>query len=113
MILAKDEKIHVIERRYFDSDLRRHFAGTVLDCSDGCIRAKGFIWVHDVRDGSWQKKPEERTRIIHLGSQFIVNVLPVEIEINQLKYVDDGRNGLALTDGKGFRLDFTEFSALR
>ena len=33
MPLKPNEKIHVIERRLFNEDVRRHFVGEVVECS--------------------------------------------------------------------------------
>lgn len=36
MIIERGEKVHIITRRLFESDLRRHFVGEVLD-SEGSV----------------------------------------------------------------------------
>jgi len=42
MILEQGEKVHIIERRYFADDIRRHVAGEVLKCTEHAIRLKGY-----------------------------------------------------------------------
>jgi hypothetical protein len=42
MELAKlGEVIHVIERRIFSGDVRRHFVGEIEACSNSALRVKG------------------------------------------------------------------------
>lgn len=42
MLLKQNEKLHIVERRLFNDDLRRHFIGEVVECSDSAVRVTGF-----------------------------------------------------------------------
>jgi len=41
MILEQGEKVHIIERRYFADDPRRHLIGKVAGCTEQSVRVKG------------------------------------------------------------------------
>lgn len=75
MLLRKGEKIHVVHRRLFEKDTRKHFVGEVEDCEHGVIRAVGNVFViEDVKENVFRRKPERRTRIIRIDSSVFVNV---------------------------------------
>ena len=48
MILQPGEKVHVVERRSFDTDIRRHFVGAVEDVDISAFRATGYAFFDDV-----------------------------------------------------------------
>ena len=60
MMLRTGEKVHIIERRSFEKDLRRHFVGEIIDSSEQSIRVEGYAWVMDVTKGEFVRKPEKR-----------------------------------------------------
>jgi len=114
MLLEAGSKIHVMTRRGFEEDLRRHFVGEVTACADGVVRAKGYAFVFDARLNEFVRRPDERDRILSLvdvGN--IVNVLPdsADIEASNYRMSHDGR--LVVTDGGSFSLDINEFGAIR
>lgn len=113
MVLDIGEKIHVIERRRFESDVRRHFLGVVEEVSVTTVRATGFVFVYDAVSTSYRRGAEPRTRLIPLGSGgVIINVLPPETSVEAARYEDqDGR--LVVSDGAAFRLDINEFGINR
>lgn len=113
MILQKGEKIHIIVRRAFDNDVRRHFAGMVMaDPEGGVIRIQGYAFVWDKNANSYEKRPETRTRIFSLvDGRHIINVLPANSDINKLQYVQSKEGRLIVTDGAAFQLDINEFGA--
>jgi len=113
MILDVGEKVHIIERRYFVEDLRRHFIGEVTRCIGNTIRVKGKTWVFDSIKGQFAQKPDKRDRVIQLGDRLTINVLPPEVNVDELKYAMTPQRGLVITDGKKFKLDITEFTATR
>jgi hypothetical protein len=113
MILEQGEKIHIVERRYFTDDIRRHVVGEVLRCTEQAIRVRGCVWVFDSANGEFVRKPEERERVVCLGDRLIINVLPPEADLEATKYVADPQRGLLVTDDKSFSLEITEFSAMR
>lgn len=41
------EKVHIIERRYFEEDLRRHLVGEVVKSTENAIRVEGHVWIFD------------------------------------------------------------------
>jgi len=108
-ILSPGEKIHVITRRRFDKDVRRHFAGEVEACELGLARVRGNVFVvDDLNKHSFVKRPDLRTRIIPLtDGELIINVLPPSVQINKIHYLlQDG--SLTVTDGD-WRMDIKEF----
>jgi hypothetical protein len=68
MILKKGEKVHVIHRRYFEKEARRHFVGTVEEYETGVARVVGYVYTVDRTKYSFMRRPEKRTRIISLVS---------------------------------------------
>ena len=113
MILEQGEKVHIIERRHFADDVRRHLVGEVVKCTEQAIRVKGYVWVFDITNGQFVQKPEKRERIIYLGDGLTINVLPPEADLDTARYDTDPRKGLVVTDEKTFSLEITEFSTMR
>jgi hypothetical protein len=109
-ILKPGEHIHVIHRRRFEKDVRRHFVGTVEACEAGVARAGGYVFVVDeLNEHLFAKRPDRRTKLIPLASgDVIVNVLPEDLDIEQVRYELDGRK-LWVTDGNGWKMDVKEF----
>lgn len=111
MEIAKPgETVHLIERRLFTGDVRRHFVGTIEACTDRALRVKGHLFVHDSGAGAFVRKSEERTRLIPLDNRVIINILPAGISLDRIGYSHDAEGNLMLTDGAGFELDISEFS---
>jgi len=109
MLLRKGEKIHVVHRRLFEKDTRKHFVGEVEDCEHGVIRAVGNVFViEDVKENVFRRKPERRTRIIRIDSSVFVNVLPANVDLEKIHYQGRGAN-LRVTDGGNWHLDVKEF----
>src|SRR5258708_2981178 len=110
MILRPGEKIHVIHRRLFERDLRKHFAGVVLYYEAGVIRAEGHVFViEDPTQNVFKKKPDKRVRIMSVnGGNLIVNVIPQEVDLDAIRY-DHQDRGLRVTDGSDWWLDIREF----
>jgi len=113
MILDTGERVHIIERRYFPEDLRRHLIGEVTRCTENTIRVKGRVWVFDGAKGQFIQKPEERDRVVRLGDRLTINVIPPEVNLSEIRYVVTPQKGLVVTDGKKFSLDVSEFTATR
>ena len=113
MLLKTSEKVHVIERRLFQEDVRRHFIGEVIECSEFAVRIKGFTWVFDLTRG-FQKRPDPRERIFFLGDRLTLNVLPQTADLNAVTYESNPEKGsLLVTDKKTFSLEISEFSTFR
>ena len=108
-VLTVGEKVHVITRRVFEEDLRRHFAGECTAVGSSLARIVGYAFVFDPARNEYLKRPELRTRIFPLtDSGLIITVLPAEVDFEKLKYgMSNGR--LVLSDGSGYELDINEF----
>lgn len=113
MLLDIGEKVHVIERRMFDSDVRRHFFGTVERVDASAIRITGYVYVYDSSSTEYVRGKEQRTRIIPLAANgYVINVAPSATDVEEVRYVE--QNGrLMVTDGASFGLDINEFGRLR
>ena len=106
------DKLHIITRRLFHEDVRRHFAGEVIRGSEGLYEIQGYTFVFHSPTNEYRKRPELRTRIFSLGDAgYIVNKLPREVDIGSLEYrIIEQR--LVIADAKGFVLDINEFGLL-
>ena len=113
MIVEPGEKLHIVERRYFADDVRRHFVGEVLSCTGWVMRLKGYTWVFDDVSGEFVRKPEKRERVISILDRLTVNVIPPEADVDAVKYVTVPQKGLVVTDERTFFLEITEFTAMR
>ncbi len=113
MLLDIGDKVHVIERRQFDSDVRRHFFGAVERVDGSAMRIAGYVYVYDAGSSSYVRGSTLRTRVIPLGSAgFVINVAPPETVVAEVRYVE--QNGrLTVTDGGSFALDINEFGRMR
>jgi hypothetical protein len=109
-IVRPGEVIHVIERRIFSGDVRRHFIGEVEACADRTLRVKGYLFVYDSGASGFVRKQELRTRLIPLDNRVIINVLPEGVSLEEIRYAHDSEGNLTLTDGTDFELDISEFS---
>ncbi len=110
-VLEVGDKVHVVTRRMFAEDVRRHFVGEVAAVSGPLIRAQGYTFVFDSRTSKYQKRPEVRIRLFSIADAgYILNVIPREVDLDLLEYriVD---NRLVITDDRGFALDIQEFDA--
>ncbi|MCF8068813.1 MAG: hypothetical protein K9L30_09535 [Desulfobacterales bacterium] len=114
MIIKKGEKIHVITRRGFESDIRRHFIGEIVESSDILARAEGFVYVPDLRTNQFIRRPDKRLRFIGLAdSGNIIHILPANADIEQAMYSLSKENRMVVSDGKSFTLEINEFSSTR
>jgi len=113
MVVKIGEKLHIITRRKFDQDLRRHFVGIVLALEGSIVRMEGYTFVFDAHKDVYIKRPEKRIRIFDLSdSGHIVNVIPKEAELEKVTYkISELR--LFVTDGKSFSLEINEFGPKR
>ena len=113
MLVDIGDKVHVIERRMFDSDVRRHFFGAVERVDASAMRITGYVYTYDSSSSTYVRGKELRTRLIALAATgFVINVAPSETNVEDVRYVEqDGR--LTVTDGGSFSLDINEFGRLR
>jgi len=103
----------VITRRSFDGDLRRHFVGQVIAANESTARVKGFTFVFYPGPNEYVRRPDMRERIIALSDAGnIINVIPENINLEDLVYRASEQNRLVVTDHKSFSLDINEFSGI-
>lgn len=108
MILKIGEKIHVIHRQFFSDDARRHFVGEVRAFEGALVRVKGYLFAMDKASNQFVKRDTLRTRIISLDSEgVIVNVLPDQVQIENITYEYRSIGDLLVTDGSDWHLDIT------
>ena len=112
-LLEPGEKVHVIERRAFDGDVRRHFVGEVEAATDTAIRATGYTFVCNTMTGNFDRREPARTRIIPLGSAgMVVYVIPQEIDVNLVRYEWAAGNRLVVRAGR-WEVFLDEFASAR
>ena len=109
-IARTGEIVHVIERRLFVRDVRRHFVGEVEACTDSALRVRGYLFVYDSSESAFTKKPELRIRIFPLDNRRILSLLPQGTQLEQIRYDHDDEGNLTLVDGADLELDISEFS---
>ncbi len=76
MVIDVGEIVHVIDRRGFEADLRRHFVGVVEQVDKLALRVVGYAFIYDTSDSTFIRRDEKRTRVIPLTSGLIINVAP-------------------------------------
>lgn len=112
-LLQPGEKIHVIERRAFDGDARRHFVGEVEQATDNVVRATGYTFVCNTMTGNFDRREPERTRIVPLtAAGVVVYVIPTEIDVHQVRYEWASGNRLVVRSGH-WEVFLDEFASLR
>ncbi len=108
-MLETGEVVHVIERRTFESDLRRHFVGTVESVGNSAFRASGYTFIFDSNTDRYVRSLERRTRVLPLGSSgIIINVVPPTTQVENVSYADK-KGLLTVTDHADFNLTVNEF----
>jgi hypothetical protein len=114
MLIDIGEKVHLIERRLFESDVRRHFVGVVERADAAAMRVRGYVFTHDSASSQYMRSEDQRIRIFPLTtSGFIVNVIDPSTEIDNVRYVLNEIGRLVVTDGGAFSLDINEFGRMR
>ncbi len=113
MVLKQGDKIHVVIRRYFESDLRRHFVGEVLTGGEWTVRFRGYLFLFNPSRNLWVRRPEPREAVVSLVDAGVAfTVLPPEVDLAALAYRHGSDDRLVLTDGS-FTLDINEFGLNR
>ena len=108
MILEKGEKLHVIHRRHFQEEARRHFIGTVDHYESGVARVTGYVYSVDRAKLTFVKRPERRTRFVSLVSgDLFINVIPPQVDLEKVVYKQEDRV-VRVTDGTDWHLDLSE-----
>ena len=112
MILEYQEKVHVVMRRNFQEDLRRHFIGEVQRVCDDLVRVKGYMFVYDSTIGEFVKRPNIRIQIFSMSDAGnMLAVLPDATDPEQVIYKLTENHICVLTDEVNFTIDVNEFSA--
>ena len=112
MVLDEGDIVHIIERRLFEEDVRRHFVGKVGKCAERALRVRGYVFVHDPSGNTFVRRSGVRDRVFSLDNRIILNVLPRDINLEKVRYVTIDE-GLIVADGKAFTLNINEFGPRR
>jgi len=109
-LIEYGEKLHIVTRRRYETDMSNHFVGILRASVNSIIRVHGYAFVFDDEKKEYFRHPELRTRIFGLDkADFIVNLIHPETELDEVVYeVKDDR--LFATDNRRFSLDITEYS---
>jgi hypothetical protein len=75
-VIDVGEKLHIVEKRYFADDVRRHFVGEVKAYNNNILRLLGYVWVYNAQQAKFTRRKEIRERLLILGDRLIINVLP-------------------------------------
>ena len=112
-VIEVGDKLHVMTRRLFEEDIRRHFAGEVTAVSEGLVEVRGYTFIFHSGSSEYRRLPEERTRLFSLGdSGHVVNKIPRDVEVGSIAYRTI-ENRLVISDGRSFSLPVNEFGAAR
>jgi hypothetical protein len=112
-VIAPGDKLHLITRRLFEADMRRHFVGEVLAVEGPLCRLRGYTFVFTQGVNEFRRRPELRTRIFSVDREgYIINVVPREVDLDALDYRTVDKR-LVITDGASFTLDINEFGDAR
>lgn len=111
MIIEPGEKIHVVERQFYEGDVRQHFVGIVERCEGSIVRLEGYLYADVIKLGSvvdFVKRAGLRTRVISLDSpSLIVRVLPKHVDIDKITYKFDTGGHIRLTDGSDWQMELS------
>ncbi len=108
-VVEVGDKFHIMTRRLFEADIRRHFAGEVTAVSGSLVELDGYTFVFNTSINEYRKLPEVRTRLFSPGdSGHIVNKLPRDLDLNSMAY-RIVEHCLVVTDGRSFSLAINEF----
>jgi hypothetical protein len=102
--LAVGEKIHIVERRQFDSDLRRHFIGEVEYCSDHHLKIKGKLFVYNATSKVFERIEPSRFRIYANDNNIGITILPQDFDLPTAVYKRIPYK-LLFCDANGFEME--------
>ncbi len=87
MLLAAGDKVLIITRRQFETDLRRHFVGEVEEWSGAVARVRGYAFVYDPYTNLFLRREDLRTRLFPIiDAGLIVVLLPKAVVLADLHY---------------------------
>ena len=114
MIVKPGEKVHVVVRRAFVQDVRRHFIGEVMDATESLIRVEGYAYLYDTNTNLFVKKNYSHVRIFSLVAGVnIICILPRTTNLKKVAYRLTEKNRMVLTDGESLTMDVNEFGVNR
>lgn len=112
-LIHEGDRIHVVIRRRFDGDVRRHFVGAVTAVGGNVFRAEGYGFVHDPNENVFVRGDRSLDRLVSLiDAGNLISVLPPHVDLEALQFETVG-NRTVLTDGAGFEGGVNEFGPLR
>lgn len=112
-VVEAGDKLHIMARRLFEEDLRRHFVGEVLAAEGALAKLRGYTFIFDGGTNEYRRLPGLRTRIFSLGeSGYVVNQIPGEVDVAAISY-ESSEGSLVITDGGSFSLPINEFGPAR
>lgn len=109
-VFKTGEKVHIVEKRLFVDDVRRHFVGEVISFSSNAIRVKGYVWIYLPKEGKYIRRPNVRERVLILGDRIILNILPQDIDVKLITYNCENSKRHLIVDNKKFVMDISEFA---
>lgn len=114
MLIEIGEKAHIVTRRLFDENIRRHFVGEVVAVDGVVARMEGYTFIYDAKKNQYLKAPEKQISIYDLSeSGYVVNIISKDVDIEKLEYKTVDRVHLVITDGELFSLGIHEFGVNR
>ena len=114
MVIKVGEKVHIITRRLFEADLRRHFAGIVTEVSESMMRVKGYAFNFDEGQNDFVRQDDPRERLFGIADVgLVVNLLPFNTDLELVRYSMEEKGQRVLTDGETFSLNISEFGPRR
>ena len=109
-MLSKGDKLFLITRRSFESDLRRHFVGEVLEVSAATVMVSGYSFVFDQTINEFARRDNKRTRIFSLiDAGGVIFLLPRDAYLEDISYSLDDQRRRIISDQKTFKLNISDF----
>ena len=108
-VLSSGDIVHVVGRRRFTDDVRRHLVGEVLFVDGGVARIDAFVFAYDPYSATFIKRPRMDRLVSLIDDANVITVLPQRTDVETLHYREDDQT-LVLTDGAEFEMDISEFS---
>ena len=112
MILQVGEKVHVLVRRRFETDVRRQLVGEVLAVNESLVRLRSFTFSFEPAFNLYTRSESAREQLVSLvDGGNLVTILPGDADLERLEFRLDG-NRTMLTDG-AFSIELEESQGRR
>jgi hypothetical protein len=99
MILQVGEKVHVLVRRRFESDVRRQLVGEVVAAGESLVRLRSFTYSFEPAFNLYSRSARAREQLVSLVDALnLITVIPAEVDLEKLEFRLEG-NQTVLTDG--------------